>query len=99
MMEWYWLALTMLAGLLIMMTIGLPIAFCFLFISLVLAFILWGGGAGVETLVSNIAAHMTRFVFLPLALFILMGEVVFHSGIAPNMITALDNWLGASLAD
>jgi len=78
----------------LMLLTGMPIAFSFLLVSLIFVFFLWGGEAGLRLVILNIASHMTRFVLLPLALFILMGEVIFHSGIAPNMIDTLDKWLG-----
>ncbi len=93
-MEWYWMLLILFGGFIIMLATGMPIAFSFLFVSIIMAYFLWGGTIGIRTLVTSISAHMTRFVLLPLPLFILMGEVIFHSGIAPNMIDALDKWLG-----
>ena len=78
----------------IMLATGMPIAFSFLLVCVAMVYFLWGGDTGIRTLVTSISAHMTRFVILPLPLFILMGEVIFHSGIAPNMIDTLDKWLG-----
>jgi tripartite ATP-independent transporter DctM subunit len=81
-------------GFLLVLATGMPIAFSFLLVCIAMAYFIWGGEIGIITLVRSISAHMTRFVLLPLPLFILMGEVIFHSGIAPNMIDALDKWLG-----
>ncbi len=44
--------------------------------------------------IQSIFGSVTRFTLLPLPLFVLMGEVMFRSGIAPRMIGALDKWLG-----
>jgi len=84
----------LLGGFMIMLATGMPIAFSFLLVCVAMVYFLWGGDTGIRTLVTSISAHMTRFVILPLPLFILMGEVIFHSGIAPNMIDTLDKWLG-----
>jgi len=73
---------------------GLPLAFGFILINLIGAFLFWGGGAGVEQLVIRMAGSLTMFDLLPLPLFILMGEVMFHSGMAPLLIDAIDRWLG-----
>ena len=76
------------------MASGMPVAFCFMLINVVGVFLLWGGGEGIKQLIISLYASITRFTLLPLPLFILMGEVMFHSRIAPLMIDALDKWLG-----
>jgi len=63
-------------------------------INVVGAFFLWGGEAGLEQFIVSIRSSVTSFTILPLPLFILMGEVMFHSGIAPLMIDTLDKWVG-----
>ncbi|MFC1956195.1 TRAP transporter large permease subunit [Chloroflexota bacterium] len=93
-MEWQTLILIILGGLLVMLLSGMPIAFAFLSVCLVVIFLFLGGEAGLKQIILNISSHITRFVLLPLPLFILMGEVIFHSGIAPNMIDAIDKWIG-----
>ncbi len=77
-----------------MMATGMPVAFCFLLINLVGILLFWGGAPGLELLILTLFTSVTRFTLLPLPLFVLMGEVIFHSGIAPNMLDALDRWLG-----
>ncbi len=76
------------------MVSGLPVAFCFMLINIIGAFVLWGGEIGLEQLVLSLFRSVARFTLLPLPLFILMGEVMFHSGLAPNMLDTLDKWLG-----
>ena len=93
-MEWYLALLFLLSGLVVLMLIGLPVAFSFLIISMVWMFFLWGGEAGLEQLVVSVFESLTRFGFVAIPLFILMGEVMFQSGIAPRMIESLDKWLG-----
>lgn len=73
---------------------GLPVAFCFIFINLVGAFFLWGGQIGFHQLIVSIFGSISNFTLLPVPLFILMGEVIFLTGIGPNMLNALDKWLG-----
>lgn len=77
-----------------MMAAGLPVAFCFLFVDLMGVYLFWGGLIGLEQLVHTVFESLCSFTLLPLPLFVLMGEVMFLSGIAPNMIDALDKWLG-----
>ncbi len=55
---------------------------------------LWGGTIGLTTLGASIFTSVASFAFLPIPLFILMGAVIFESGVGLLMIDALDKWLG-----
>jgi tripartite ATP-independent transporter DctM subunit len=93
-LEW-WLALAIIfGGFLVLMLTGLPVAFCFTLVNLLGVFLFWGGQAGLRQLILSIADSVTNFALLPIPLFILMGEVMFHSGVAPRMIDVLATWLG-----
>lgn len=93
-MEW-WAVLTLLLGALgILMLIGVPVAFAFLIINLVGSFVFMGGMAGPSQLVLNIYSALSTFVFAPVPLFILMGSLMFHSGMANRALTAFDMWIG-----
>jgi len=93
-MEW-WQALTLIFGsFLVLLLTGLPVAFCFASVNLIGAFIFWGGEAGLRQLILSIADSVTLFALLPIPLFILMGDVMFHSGVAPRMMDAMDKWMG-----
>ena len=93
-MEWYWLLLIFFAGLFAMMLTGLPIAFSFLAVFLVAAFFILGGEAGLTQITLSIFSQLTRYIWMPFILFMLMGEVIFHSKLGPDIIGALDMWLG-----
>ncbi len=93
-MEWQLLLLLILGSLVVLMVSGLPVAFCFMLINIIGAFVLWGGEIGLEQLVLSLFRSVSKFSLLPLPLFVLMGEVIFHSGVAPKMLDALDKWLG-----
>ncbi len=93
-MEWQLAALLFFGGLIFLMILGLPVAFCFLLMTLVGVFLFWGGEAGLRQLTISIFGSLSSFTLLPLPLFILMGEVMFHSGIAPHMMDALDKLMG-----
>ena len=93
-MEWQ-LALVLILGcLLLVMATGLPIAFCFMVVNILGVLLWWGGVGGLYQLVRSMFSSVTTFSLMPLPLFILMGEVMFQSGIAPKMIDAVDKWLG-----
>lgn len=84
----------MFGSLVILMLTGLPIAFCFMFINIIAGYIFFGGLVGIERFYGSMYSTLTSFIFLPIPLFILMGEVLFHSELAPILIKTLDKWLG-----
>lgn len=92
-MEWYTILILTFALLLILMASGMPIAFCFLLVN-VAGSLVFFGAVGLDQLVFNIYSTLATFVILPVPLFILMGEVLFRSGIGPEMMDVLDRWLG-----
>ena len=89
-MEWYWALILMLGGFVVLLLVGLPVAFSFLTVNIVGAWIFLGGNAGEMQMVRNAAVAVTTFVLIPIPLFILMGEVLFQSGVAINAIDAID---------
>ncbi|MEI7445422.1 MAG: TRAP transporter large permease [Burkholderiales bacterium] len=91
MMPW-WETLGLLFGILtVLLLIGLPAAFAFLAINLVGAVIYLGGEAGLMQVVRNGVASLTNFSLTPIPFFVLMGEVLFHTGVAMKAIDAFDN--------
>ena len=76
-MEWPLALLIILGGLLLLMMTGLPIAFCFILINLVGVFLFAGGEAGLGLFILSILRSVTTFALVPVALFILMGELLF----------------------
>ncbi|MGP1615631.1 MAG: TRAP transporter large permease, partial [Pollutimonas bauzanensis] len=93
-MEWYWLLGMIFGAFLVLMALGLPIAFAFLAINAVCAYIFWNGTAGLDQLVLSISDSVTHFTIVSVPLFVLMGEVMFRSGIATRMMDVLDSWFG-----
>jgi tripartite ATP-independent transporter DctM subunit len=93
-LEWQLVVLLVIGSLLIMMATGLPVAFCFMLVNIVGVFLFWGGQIGLEQLIVSASGSVTVFSLLPIPLFVLMGEVMFHSGLAPNMMDSLEKWLG-----
>ncbi|MEJ2025469.1 MAG: TRAP transporter large permease subunit, partial [Deltaproteobacteria bacterium] len=82
------------AGLMILFLIGVPVAFSFLFVNIIGVYFFWGGEAGFTQLIRSIYRSVSTFALLPVPLFVLMGEIMFRSGIAPKMMDTLDKWLG-----
>ncbi len=93
-MEWYYVIAVVLAPLLFLMTMGLPVAFSFFAVNLVGSYILLGGINGVEQLVLNTVDSLSSFTLVPIALFMIMGEAMFQSRIAVDLMDTLDKWFG-----
>jgi tripartite ATP-independent transporter DctM subunit len=93
-MSWWAILIIIFGALLALFAIGMPVAFAFLAINVVAAFIFWNGTAGLNQLVLSVMESVTHFGILPVPLFILMGEVLFRSGIAAKVMEVLDSWIG-----
>lgn len=93
-MEWWLYLMFFFGGLGMLLLIGLPVAFAFMLVNLIGVYIFWGGAIGLQQLILSIDSSVSTFVLVPVPMFILMGSVMFHSGIAFKMIDALDEWLG-----
>ena len=92
-MEWYAAFLLLMGSFFALIVLGVPVVFAFFSVNI---FFLWifMGEAGLELMIDSIYGSLSVFVLLPITLFILMGEVLFRSGIAMQMIDTLDKWLG-----
>jgi len=93
-MEWYWLFSLAIGSLVVLMVLGMPVVFAFMLVNVVGAFTLMGGLAGIEQLVINTVESISSFTLVPIALFMIMGEAMFHSRIAFDLMDALDKWMG-----
>jgi len=94
MLEWTYAAAFIFGILFVLLLIGVPVAFSFLFVNIFGAFLFWGGEAGLRQLILSMWTSVASFTLLPVPLFILMGEIMFRSGVATRMMDALDKWLG-----
>jgi tripartite ATP-independent transporter DctM subunit len=93
-MDWLGPFVVIIGGLLILMSLGMPIAFGFLAVNVVGAYLYWGGGVGLNQLMLSIQDSVASFSILPVPLFVLMGELLFRSGLAGKLIDILDQWIG-----
>ena len=93
-MDWPVLMVFFFGGLAVLLLLGLPVAFSFILINVIGIYVFWGGLIGLEQLILSIDSSISTFVLVPVPMFILMGTVIFHAGIAYRMIDVLDEWLG-----
>jgi tripartite ATP-independent transporter DctM subunit len=92
--EW-WLVISLLfGGTIFLLLTGIPIAFAFLIVNMVAAYTFLGGTAGLTGVATGVFTSITTFTLLPVPFFILMGELIFHSGLGLNAVNVLDKWLG-----
>lgn len=94
-MEWYVAFTVIMGALFVLMFMGMPVAFTFLTINLIGAFLFFGGFPGMLQLVIQVSESLSTFTLVPVALFLVMGEIMFHSGIGFDLLNALDKWFGS----
>lgn len=92
-MEWYW-AFAVLLGMVIgFMTLGVPVAFSFIATNF-LAIIIFAGSDGLIQVADNSTQLISRFTLGPVPMFILMGSIFFHTGLAIKVFDGLDAVFG-----
>jgi len=93
-MSWY-LAATLLFGTALgLMMFGVPVALGFLATNLLAAMIFMGGGVGIQQVINNGFGALTAFPLVPIPMFLLMGELFYHTGLAGRCFNAADKLLG-----
>ncbi|MBI4284987.1 MAG: TRAP transporter large permease subunit [Chloroflexi bacterium] len=93
-MEW-WLTLIIIGGLLMAFFFsGMPVAFAFMALNL-LGFYIWADGFDSwRLLVINAFSQTAEFGWTAVPAFVLMGEVLFHTGLASLLIDNVGKWVG-----
>ena len=89
-MAWYTVLALLLGTLVAFMALGLPVVFAFFATNLLGAWFFMGGENGILQLMRNAVDSVESFALLPIPLFILMGEIMFHTGVAQRAIDAID---------
>lgn len=85
------LTLGLMGGVLVLfMGIGVPVAFAFLALNLAGAYFILGGESGLKLLSLSTTEAISSFSLVPIPLFILMGEVLLHTGLATRAIHAIE---------
>ncbi|WP_317131860.1 TRAP transporter large permease [Prosthecomicrobium hirschii] len=94
MIDWALAASLMFGGVLLFLGIGMPVAFAFFCINIVGVVVFMGGLAGIDQMIANATDAVTTFTLAPVPLFVIMGELFFHTGLAMRVFDALDKWMG-----
>ncbi len=90
MTTWEAAALLLLGGSTVLLFMGIPVAFTFLAVNLVGAWLYLGGSVGIEQIVRNSVVAVSNFSLTPIPLFVLMGEILFHTGLALKVIEGIE---------
>ena len=88
-MNWVEGSILLFGGLVAVMGLGLPVAFAFLVLNVIGAILFLGGEPGLAQLARNAVQSITSFSLTPIPFFVLMGEVLFHTGVALKMFETL----------
>jgi tripartite ATP-independent transporter DctM subunit len=83
-------ALLLLGGSTVLLFMGIPVAFTFLAVNLIGAWLYLGGTVGIEQIVRNSVVAVSNFSLTPIPLFVLMGEILFHTGLALKVIEGIE---------
>ncbi len=88
-----WIGIVSMIVMLALVTIGVPIGFSMIGMSVIGLFILQGFAPAVAQLYLNAWGKGTDFVMVCIPLFIFMGQMVYHSGIATDLFDCIEKWL------
>ncbi|MEZ5650273.1 MAG: TRAP transporter large permease [Burkholderiaceae bacterium] len=88
-------AIALLFGMIIgLMLLGMPVAIAFLASNIIGAWVFIGGPLGVSQMLNNGFGAMTNFSLVPIPMFLLMGELFYHTGLGQRMFNAIDRLFG-----
>ena len=89
-MTWAEAMLLLLGSVTVLLGLGMPVAFAFLAMNLVGAIVFLGGEPGLIQMTRNMVSSVAVSALTPIPFFVLMGEVLFHTGIAMKAVDAID---------
>jgi tripartite ATP-independent transporter DctM subunit len=93
-MEWYWAAAILFGCGVGLMMLGIPVAIAFFATNIVAALVFVGGERGLWQIINNGFGAMTSFALVPIPMFLLMGELFYHTGLATRFFNAVDKLMG-----
>jgi len=93
-MEWYWATATLIGMVMFFMALGVPVAFTFIITNIIGVLIFYGDTVGWIQIADNSTQLITRFTLGPVPMFIMMGALFFHTGLAIRVFDGLDVLFG-----
>jgi tripartite ATP-independent transporter DctM subunit len=88
--SWQLASLLLLGGSTLLMFLGMPVALAFIATNLVGAALFLGGEPGLQQVARNSVVSVINFSLTPIPFFVLMGEILFHTGIALKVIDGVE---------
>ena len=92
-MEWQLIFLIVISGLLFLLMTGLPVFAAFLIVDMFGIIFFMGGTGSLPSLIGSMLGSIGIFTLTPVLLFIIMGEVIFLSGMARKAIDVVERAL------
>ena len=94
-MEWYWAFAFLLGWIICFMALGVPVAFAFIATNFIAVYTFTGFDANALIQVADNSTQLiSRFTLGPVPMFILMGSLFFHTGLALKVFDGLDAIFG-----
>jgi tripartite ATP-independent transporter DctM subunit len=93
-MEWYWVAVGLFGGLLLVLLAGVPVSFSLWGVSLIGLVWLGGGFSLLADLPGVLFHHLNSFVMTAVPLFVLMSMAAEEAGFARLMFDSVRAWFG-----
>ena len=93
-MEWYWALAILIGMVMFFMAMGVPVAMTFITANIIGALIFMGDWVAWTQIVDNSTSLLTRFTLGPVPMFIMMGSLFFHTGLAIRVFDGLDVLFG-----
>lgn len=93
-MNWWEPILYTFGGLTVLLALGMPVAFAFILVNIVGIIVLQGWGRPMEQMALSMYSSVNSFTLSPIPLFVLMGELLWHSKVAFRALEVMEKLLG-----
>lgn len=93
-MEWWLSLIIVMLPLMCLLAFGMHVAFAFLVVDIAGLWFFSGNTDALWMVVTSAYTALANYSLLPVALFMLMGEALFHSGLANMVMDLVDSWIG-----
>jgi len=91
-----WFVLAFMFGLIVvLLSMGIPVVFSFIVTNFVGSIMFLGGEVGIIQALRNLRVGAPQYSLVPIPLFVLMGEIMLHSGMAKRAIDAIDRLIAS----
>ena len=94
-MDWQIIGLILFGIMFLLLFLGIPVSVSLL-VSVLIGFVVFVNPVlGVEHVINSFLYSVAKFTLTPVPLFILAGNLLFHSGVAMRCIHCVSKWMGA----